>query len=173
MRLDKFLCKSTDLSRAEAVLRIHQGEVMVNAEYLTDESVQVHENNHISLQGERLTPRPSRYILVNKPAGCVCSNVDEVYPSVFNYLGLERVCDLHVAGRLDADTTGLVLITDDGRWSFNIIRPDQKCEKTYRVTLRDAITDDTAQQWIDTPCRRDSATRRTRPDSTGNACKGG
>lgn len=52
--------------------------------------------------------------------------------------------ELHIAGRLDADTTGLVLITDDGRWSFNITRPNQGCEKVYRVGLSRPIADDVA-----------------------------
>lgn len=55
--------------------------------------------------------------------------------------------ELHIAGRLDADTTGLVLITDDGRWSYNIITPSCKCPKVYRVDLSRPIADDTAEKF--------------------------
>jgi len=138
MRLDKFVCKSTELTRKEAVQCIHSGEVCVNGEVVTSEATQVHENNTVLLNGDRLKTRDFRYILMNKPAGTVCSNIDEVYPSVFNYLDVDKASELHIAGRLDADTTGLVLITDDGRWSFNITLPSNDCCKVYRVQLSQA-----------------------------------
>jgi len=139
MRLDKYLCKSTVLSRSEAISVIQQGKVWVNGQCELLESTQVHENNHITLNDMELILRPSRYILLNKPKGYACSNVDGDHPSLMRLLNFERLDDLHIAGRLDVDTTGLVLITDDGRWSFNITRPDMLCEKVYRVGLRNAL----------------------------------
>ena len=139
MRLDKFVCKSTDLSRAKAVECIRAGKVVVNSVAVLVESVQVHENNTIMLNGELLKPREFRYLVIHKPANTICSNIDEAYPSLFSALDIERSDELHVAGRLDADTTGLVLATDDGRWSFDIIRPQKHCKKVYRVGLSQAI----------------------------------
>ena len=147
MRLDKFVCKSTELTKAEAILRIHAGELIVNGEVTTNEATQVHENNIIELNGDRLKTRAFRYILMHKPAGTVCSNVDDVYPSLFNQLNIDRVSELHIAGRLDVDTTGLVLITDDGRWSYNITVPDKLCNKVYRVGLSRPIADDVAEKF--------------------------
>ena len=147
MRLDKYLCKSTELTKLEAVQRIQNGEVSVNSVVVLDESTQVHESNAILLNGDALTLREFRYILMHKPAGTICSNIDEVYPSLFNYLELEKASELHIAGRLDADTTGLVLITDDGRWSFNITLPTKSCKKVYRVTLSRDIKNDVADKF--------------------------
>ncbi|MEZ9564290.1 pseudouridine synthase [Vibrio artabrorum] len=147
MRLDKYLCKSTDLTKSEAVEKIHRGEVSVNSETVFDESIQVHENNTILLKGNALTLRAFRYILMHKPAATICSNIDEVYPSLLNYLEIDKPSELHMAGRLDADTTGLVLITDDGRWSFNITSPTKSCKKVYRVTLLRDIKDDVAERF--------------------------
>ncbi len=144
MRLDKFICKSTELTRNEATRVIRSGTVIVNDEVITNETAQVHENNTITLNGQKLNARSSRYIMIHKPIDTICSNVDEAYPSLFNYIDIDKASGLHIAGRLDADTTGLVLITDDGRWSFNIISPDKQCKKVYRVGLRDIITDDLA-----------------------------
>lgn len=144
MRLDKFVCKSTKLSKREAIARIAAGAVCINGAIETNEAIQVHENNSIMLNGERLKARDFRYIVMHKPAGTICSNIDEVYPSLFNYLDVENVAELHIAGRLDAETTGMVLITDDGRWSFNITTPIKQCSKVYRVGLSRAITDDIA-----------------------------
>jgi len=139
MRLDKFVCKSTDLSRAKAVECIHAGRVVVNAVVVLVESFQVHENNTITLNGALLKPRDFRYVMIHKPANTICSNVNEAYPSLFSALDIDRTDELHIAGRLDADTTGLVLATDDGRWTFDIIRPQKHCKKVYRVGLYQAI----------------------------------
>lgn len=147
MRLDKFICKSTVFDQPHALEHILSGVVRVNGTVVLEPSTQVHENNFITLDGERLTARPFRYLMLHKPAATVCSNIDEAYPSVFNALGIQNSDELHVAGRLDADTTGLVLATDDGRWSFNIIRPKQACPKTYRVQLRDDLCGDAVERF--------------------------
>jgi len=148
MRLDKYICKSTELTKPEAIQRIHDGEVIVNGEAITTESTQVHENNTITLNGQTLKPRPFRYILMHKQTGTICSNVDGDYPSLFSGLGIENISELHIAGRLDVDTTGLVLITDDGRWTYNITRPDKQCNKTYRVGLSYGIPDDAVEALV-------------------------
>lgn len=142
MRLDKFICKSTELTRNEAKKLLKSGEVKVNGEVAKNPAMQVHENNDISIDGEKLTARGSRYYILHKVADSICSNVDEIYPSVLHFLEVDRAFDLHIAGRLDADTTGLVLITDDGRWSHNVISPKKQCQKVYRVWLRDEIDDE-------------------------------
>ena len=116
--------------------------MFVNSKAIVDEATQVHENNVITLNGTELIRRPFRYLMMHKPAGTICSNIDEVYPSLFNFIDIENASELHIAGRLDADTTGLVLITDDGRWSFNITVPNKQCHKVYRVTLSRDISDD-------------------------------
>lgn len=142
MRLDKFVCKSTRLSKAQAIEVIKNGEVVVNNEVVINGAVQVHENNQITLNGQLLYARAFRYVLMHKPANTICSNIDEAYPSIFDGLNIDNTSELHVAGRLDADTTGLVLVTDDGRWSFDITRPSQQCKKVYRVWLSQPIAED-------------------------------
>lgn len=141
MRLDKFVCKSTELTKNEAVQLINEGRLIVNGTIIVNEATQVHENNQITLDGQQLKARSFRYILMHKPSNTICSNIDEVYPSIFNYLNIDKVSELHVAGRLDVDTTGLVLVTDDGRWSFNITTPSKQCKKVYRVVLSRPIAE--------------------------------
>ncbi len=147
MRLDKFVCKSTDLTKDEAIRRINLGELSINDLITINEATQVHQNNSVRLNGLRLKARNFRYIIMHKPAATICSNIDEVYPSLFNYLDIDKVSELHIAGRLDADTTGLVLITDDGHWSFNITAPTKQCSKVYRVHLSKEIAKDVASQF--------------------------
>ena len=144
MRLDKFIRKSTELTKAEAVQRINRGKVSINGKFITNEAAQVHENNTVKLNKVKLKARKFRYLMMNKPAGTICSNIDEVYPSLFNHLRINHIAELHIAGRLDADTTGMVLITDDGRWSKGITHPSKECRKVYRVGLSKVIEDDVA-----------------------------
>jgi 16S rRNA pseudouridine516 synthase len=149
MRIDKFICKSTELTRSEAKKLLKMGEVRVNDEIIKNAATQVHENNNVTVNGESLTARSSRYIMMHKPVDTICSNVDEVYPSLLHYIEVDKAFDLHIAGRLDADTTGLVLVTDDGRWSHNIISPKKHCPKVYRVNLRNEITVEKSAELIE------------------------
>jgi 16S rRNA pseudouridine516 synthase len=142
MRLDKFVCKSTALSRAEVSNVLQNHQVKVDNKVFTNGAVQIHENNTVSLDDRALTLRPFRYLLMHKPPNTLCSNIDENYPSIFNYIDIDHKSELHIVGRLDADTTGLVLITDDGSWTFNIIKPEAQCNKVYRVQLRDELTEE-------------------------------
>lgn len=149
MRLDKFICKSTEYSLVEALALIENRSVVVNGIVAIGASHQVHKNNVVTLDGKVLTSRSSRYLLVNKPIDMICSNVDEKYPSVLNLLDVDRVTELHIAGRLDADTTGLVLITDDGHWSFNLTSPKNECEKVYKVLLSRPISSDATKHFLE------------------------
>jgi 16S rRNA pseudouridine516 synthase len=147
MRLDKFVCKSTAYTKAEARRLIHAGRLIVNGVIIDDEARQVHENNTITYNGQILRAREFRYLLMHKRLGTICSNVDEGYPSLFNALEIDKVSELHVAGRLDVDTTGLVLLTDDGRWTFDIIRPINNCQKVYRVGLSKDLSEGLIKQF--------------------------
>lgn len=149
MRLDKFICKSTEFSLTDALALIENRRVVVNGIVAIEASYQVHKKNVVTLDGELLTPRKSRYFVLHKPIDMICSNVDEKYPSVLNLLDVDRVSELHIAGRLDADTTGLVLVTDDGHWSFNLTSPKNRCEKVYKVLLSRPISADAAERFLE------------------------
>ncbi len=145
MRLDKFICKSTEYTMAEAIVLIEKRRVTVNGLLVISASHQVHKSNQVTLDGKVLLSRPQRYFLLNKPMDMICSTVDDKYPTVLKLLEVERLSELHIAGRLDADTTGLILITDDGHWSFNLTSPKNGCEKTYKVSLSKPISPNATQ----------------------------
>jgi 16S rRNA pseudouridine516 synthase len=140
MRLDKYICKSTELNRVEADDVLQRQMVKVDNKVFSNGATQVHDINCVTLNDVSLTLRPFRYILIHKPANTMCSNVDERHPSILNHLDVNKKSELHIVGRLDADTTGLLLITDDGSWTSKIITPSAQCEKVYRVSLRDELT---------------------------------
>lgn len=87
-----------------------------------------------------------QYFMLYKPQGYICSHDDGEYPTVFQFFDYPLMTKLHTAGRLDVDTTGLVLLTDDGKWSHRITSPKHHCEKTYLVTLADPVEDFYAQR---------------------------
>ena len=140
MRLDKYICKSTELNRVEANDLIQRRQVKVDGKVFLSGAVQVYGGSCVTLNDISLKLRPFRYILIHKPANTLCSNIDESHPSILNHLDVNNKSELHIVGRLDADTTGLLLITDDGSWTSKIIKPSAACEKVYRVTLRDELT---------------------------------
>ena len=77
--------------------------------------------------------------MLHKPQGVVCATIDEQHKTVLELLNPDEHAGLHVAGRLDIDATGLVLLTDDGEWSHRITSPRHDCGKTYRVTLAEPL----------------------------------
>lgn len=140
MRLDKFLAESTGLTRSQANKALKQSAVTMNGKVEKNGSVKVNSEDEICFDGELLTwIEDGQYIMLYKPQGYVCSHDDGDYPTIYQFFDYPLSTKLHSAGRLDVDTTGLVLLTDDGQWSHRITSPKHHCEKTYLVTLADPI----------------------------------
>lgn len=139
MRLDKYLCESTELSRANAKKCLHRGEVTCDGIVIKNGAFKVPDDCKVRRLGELIKVRGLRYIMLNKPVDTLCSNVDGIYPSILSLLDIPKACSLHIAGRLDADTTGLALITDDGQWSHRLTSPVNACGKRYRVQLANPL----------------------------------
>ncbi|WP_409440231.1 pseudouridine synthase [Psychromonas sp. GE-S-Ul-11] len=143
MRLDKFICESTELTRSEAKNVIRKGMINNQSGTLRSGAYKVAADDVIEMKGQVLTTRGFRYLMLNKPPGYISSNVDEQMPSLLNLIDIEKKQNVFIAGRLDADTTGLVLITDDGQWSHQVTSPRKKCEKRYRVHLQEPVDQST------------------------------
>jgi len=139
MRLDKFICQSTNLTRTLAKREIARSNVKVDGEVVRKADHKVTADMDVWFSGKSLSQRPPRYIMMHKPLDVICSTVDEEHPSVMNLIEADKREELHIAGRLDVDTTGLVLISDDGKWSHRVTSPKRACNKRYRVQLAEAI----------------------------------
>lgn len=146
MRLDKFLCNALGATRKEAGKIIKSGDVTIDGITVKSPAVKVDDSQCIEWQGRQLSAHGLRYIMLFKPQGFVCSHEDGFNHTAFVLLDEVNVEKLHFAGRLDVDTTGLVLLTDDGQWSHRITSPKHHCEKTYRVWLADPIGEDYQQK---------------------------
>jgi len=143
MRLDKFLSNNTSYSRSQTHKLIHAGEVTVNGQIIKKADYKINDADHIFLNQQQVSTHALRYLMLNKPAGYVCATRDSDNPTVIDLLNEIRKEDLQIVGRLDKDTTGLVLITDDGQWNHQITAPVSHCQKTYLVTLADPISEET------------------------------
>ncbi|MFT6927942.1 MAG: 16S rRNA pseudouridine516 synthase [Psychromonas sp.] len=139
MRLDKYICESTTMTRSQAKKVIIQGRITSSDTTVRNTAYKVSENESIRFDGNLINVRDTRYIMLNKPKDYICSNVDEQLPSIINLIKVDKPEQLCIAGRLDADTTGLTLITDDGQWSHKITSPRRNCSKRYRATLAQPV----------------------------------
>lgn len=142
MRLDKYLCESTDLTRSQARSVLTSGEVTVNGEVIKRGTHVVRDGDDVRLEDETLTLIGLRYLMLNKPAGYECSIRNSRHPSVMDLIDVDKRDRLHTVGRLDVDTTGLILITDDGQWTHRIISPGHRCDKVYLATLAELLPED-------------------------------
>ena len=147
MRLDKYLTTVTNLTRAECRRVLKSSTVTVDGLRVTDPSIHVDQRAEVAIDGEVLRTAIARYFMLNKPSGYVSATKDREHLTVLEWFDEDNLDKLHIAGRLDIDTTGLLLLTDDGQWSHKITSPKHKCEKTYRVWLVDAIQADYVEKF--------------------------
>ena len=151
MRLDRFLSAQTTLSRKEAQTAIRRGEVTVNETVQRKPDLNVDpDEDHISLGGKPISYQKNHYFLMHKPAGVLTACSDRRQKTVLNLLAEEhRLPGLFPSGRLDIDTTGMLLITDDGMLSHKMLAPKSHVAKYYLATLRDPIQNYYADAFAD------------------------
>lgn len=147
MRLDKFIASVTDLSRNDAKRAIKTHCVQVAGITIDDPQYEVDAAALVTLDGQALRSALPRYFMLHKPDGYVCANKDRKHLTVLDLLDEDNVDELHIAGRLDIDTTGLVLLTDDGQWSHRITSPKTDCEKTYWLQTAEPIAPAAVEQF--------------------------
>ncbi len=141
MRLDKFLSQYTNYSRSQVQQLVKAHRVTINGEPVKKADHKLGSDDQVMLDNQRIEAFSSRYIMLHKPLGYVCANSDGEHPVVLDLLDIPRKQDLQIAGRLDIDTTGLVLLTDDGQWNHRITAPKQECTKIYLVSTADPINE--------------------------------
>lgn len=139
MRLDKFISNSTDFSRTQVRRAVKLGQIKVNDREAKSASLNVDESDHVTIEGRPVKPPGPRYFMLHKPLGYVCANKDPEHSTVMDLLDETRQDQLQIVGRLDIDTTGLVLVTDDGQWNHRITSPKSQCDKVYHVTTAEPI----------------------------------
>ncbi len=143
MRLDKFLSNMNIASRSQVKGILKAGRVRVNSKVETKGDAKIDpENDCIEFDGVRVFYELYRYFMLYKPQGCVSATKDTLSDTVLDILKDENTDGLFPVGRLDKDTEGLLLITNDGKLAHELLSPAKHVDKKYYVTLDKAIDDD-------------------------------
>ena len=145
-RLDRFISEFCKFNRKAVRLVLAQKRVYVDGVLASDIAQLVDQFSHITLDNEVLQANKTYYIMLNKPVGVVCATKDDKHTTVIDLLvgqfDQETRQSLHIVGRLDLNTSGLVLLTNDSRWSERLTSPEHKVGKNYHVTLEKPLTDE-------------------------------
>ncbi len=142
MRLDKFLCEMKIGSRSQVKVYIRQGGVTVNGTVVSNPEAQIRETeDEVCFRGKILQYCQYVYYMLNKPKGVVSATKDNTAQTVVSLLGSRQREDIFPVGRLDKDTMGLLLLTNDGDLAHRMLTPKKHVEKTYRVTVSHPLTE--------------------------------
>lgn len=143
-RLDKVISNQTGYSRKEVKDLVRQKRISVNGEIILKSDIKVSpEQDKITVDGTNIEVKKYVYLMLNKPQGYISATEDKSIETVLELVPQEYLHrDLFPAGRLDRDTTGLMIITDDGEFAHNILSPKKHIKKTYNVTIDVPMTNE-------------------------------
>ncbi len=141
-RLDRFISQHLRVNRKDVRLMLASKRVSVDGATAYDIDQAIDEFSLIIVDGRVLQANTPAYVMMNKPVGVVSATIDEQHRTVIDLLDRKDKKDLHIVGRLDLNSSGLLLLTNDGRWSRQLTSPQNKITKVYRVTLENPLTED-------------------------------
>lgn len=149
MRLDRFV--ETKLAYSAQTVRnlFVQRKVILNGIAVSEGRGRITEFCRVEVEGNLLQARQAMHIMLHKPKGCVSATKDAKNKTVLDIIDIPEKESLHLAGRLDFNTTGLLLLTNDGKWSRKLTQPQQKIPKTYWVKTQDEITPDYVKKFAE------------------------
>jgi 16S rRNA pseudouridine516 synthase len=138
-RLDRFISQKKKLNKRDVRLILAQKRVIVDGEIANDIQQIILPFTSVIFDGETLQTNQSCYIMMNKPIGVVSATTDVQHKTVVDLLDHPLKKSLHITGRLDLNSSGLLLLTNDSIWSRKLSLPDQKVTKVYHVTTQNPI----------------------------------
>lgn len=134
MRLDHFIAKTLAISERDARLRLIEKKVTVDGKISTDHEQKISRFSEIEIRGRVLQYAVQRhYLMLHKPVGILSATRDPIHRTVLDLIDCPAKETLHLAGRLDRSSSGLVLLTNDGHWSESLTDPKEKVSKHYLV----------------------------------------
>lgn len=149
-RIDKIIASQTTYTRKEVKDLIKKKRITINDKIITKSDLKIDNNKDIiKIDNQVLNIKKHIYLMLNKPKGYVSATHDKLIPTVLDLLPKEYLHrNLFPAGRLDKDTTGLMLITDDGNFAHNMLSPKKHISKTYNVTIDIPMTNEMVESFI-------------------------
>lgn len=143
LRLDKYLADAGVGTRSEVKQMIRKGQVLVNGETVKKPECKVKINSdQVMVNGKALSYRKNKYFLLHKPAGVVSATEDKKDQTVISLLPEELRKDVFPVGRLDKDTEGLLLLTNDGDLAHRLLSPKKHVDKTYFAHVEGKVTEE-------------------------------
>ncbi len=142
MRLDKFLCDMGEGTRSQVKQKIRKGCVTVDGQAARKPELSVTAENRICMDGRPVSYVKLEYYMLNKPAGVLSATRDPDQPTVLSLIRDKRRKDLFPAGRLDKDTEGLLLITNDGVLAHSLLSPKKHVDKRYYAKVAGVVTEE-------------------------------
>lgn len=150
MRIDKYLSNAGLASRSEIKRFFKDKRVSVNEQLIRQGKTQIDPNKDIvKVDNEIIKYKPYYYFVLNKPKGFVSANEDDKYPTVMDFFAPLNIKGLTHVGRLDKDTTGVLLITNDGKLGHFLISPKSNVKKIYSLTVDKDLDNSIIQQFKD------------------------
>ena len=150
MKLDRLVAKHDSMGRNRAKALIAAGRVKVAGEAILKMDHEVDRFTAVELDGMRINaPERRLHIMLHKPIGVVSATVDAEHQTVIDLIDDPDKASLHLVGRLDRNTSGLMLLTNDGRWSKALMDPDRKVPKVYLVETSDPIPPEAVAKFAD------------------------
>lgn len=134
-RLDRFVSECEGINRKDVRLLLAQGRIQIDGQTADAINQAVGPFTRVSVDERVLQANKARYIMLHKPPGVVSATKDEQHETVVDLISAPYKVELHIVGRLDYSSTGLILLTNDGRWSRSLSDPKNNVAKTYRVQL--------------------------------------
>ena len=145
MKLNRFLYHHTRHGKRELRKILAAGRVRVDGVTEKDSQREINDFTQVHLDDVLLREKIPCYIMLHKPAGYLSATTDPVHPTVMDLINEPHI--LHIAGRLDRATTGLLILTNDGKWSRDLTEPKQKIPKTYLVDTENKVTEQTKHKF--------------------------
>tara|TARA_R110002072_G_scaffold136124_2_gene278228 strand:- start:215756 stop:216493 length:738 start_codon:yes stop_codon:yes gene_type:complete len=139
-RLDRFISQNTVYSLADTRMLLAQKRILLDGVEAHAIHQKVTRFTHVVLDSDCLQDNQPVYLMLNKPRGVVSATKDLTHTTVLDLVQHPRKNELHIVGRLDFNTTGVVLLTNDGAWSRRLSSPETGLAKTYEVTLSEPVT---------------------------------
>ena len=149
MRLDKYLSDMGAGTRSELKKEIRRSGVSVDGTVITDPGFSVSASSRVVFRGSVITYEESVYYMLNKPAGIISASEDGREPTVVDLIPEPKRRDLFPVGRLDRDTEGLLIITNDGALSHRLLSPKHHVDKVYYVRVSGILTDNDIEMFSD------------------------
>ncbi|VEU65037.1 pseudouridine synthase [Mycoplasmopsis cynos] len=143
IRIEKFISNNLGISRNEIKRLIKQQKIKVNNQII-NKIIHITDKDKITINDEIIQDFSRVYIMLNKPKGYICANHDKYHKTVFDLLEhkYQNIKNLHTIGRLDKDTEGILILTNDGELTHNLVSSKKHIPKTYYVKVDKKLNDD-------------------------------